>query len=72
MYGVFKVHTRPLLPGPGRPVKKLVGVFRDEAFAIALIAALCREQLEAIGTILDEYEIREIEEHEAAEPWPDY
>lgn len=71
MYGVYKVRTRQLW-GDAREVKKLAGVFRQEDFALAFMTALHREQMEKIGTILDEYEMREIPESEATGPWPNY
>lgn len=61
MYGVFKTHTRGLFrDDPARKVNKMVGCFRDEQFALALVTALHQEQMRKIGTVLDEYEIRPI------------
>lgn len=59
MFGVFKTSSRGLFRGdPVEKRDKLAGWFEQEDFANAFVAALHREQMEKVGTVLDEYEVR--------------
>jgi hypothetical protein len=69
-FGVFKVSTRPLW-GESTSVNKLAGFFKQEDFAEALVMGLHQEQMQKLGTILDEYEVRPLTLEEMLEAWRD-